>query len=198
MTTEHFISLHELEFELLTNFGINARTFQFYKSEELIPKPKKIGKTAGYNREYLYQVLIAVKKLQDNFHLSISELKPIIKYCIHKQCFERLHKDLKRLETDFPIIWPDSADDEEEWGTLYINGKIRKFYLLAWQLYCERGYAPAYSIEAIEGLLKHGSYPESKFKYDIRSALDLLKAGQLSYETLVTELKKYEKLQPAW
>jgi len=194
MKVERFISLHELEFELLINFGINARTFQFYKSEELIPKPIRTGKTAGYNRDYLYRVLIAVKKLQDNFHMSISELKPIIKYCIKKQRFDRLHKDLKKLETDFPIIWPDSANDEEGWGTLYINNKIRRLYLLAWRLYCEREYEPAHSIEAVEGLVKHGAFADTKFKYDIETALDLMDAGTLSYEMWIKRIKQMEKL----
>jgi DNA-binding transcriptional MerR regulator len=194
MENESFIPLRELEFDLLANFGINARTFQFYKSEGLIPKPKRIGKNTGYNKEYLYKVLIAVKKLQDNFHLSINELKPIIKYSISERLLDRLHKDLKQLENDFPIIWPESINDGEGWGTVYINRKIRRLYLLTWQLCYGKKYAPPYTIEAIEALVKHETVTESGFKYRIETELAVLDASEISYEGLVKEVKKMEKL----
>jgi len=196
MENEGFITLREMEFDLLANFGISARTFQFYKTEDLVPKPKIIGKQRGYSKEYLYKVLIALRKLQDNFHLSITELKPIIQYSISNQMLDRLHKDLKRLETEYPIVWPESVTDDKGWGTLLINTKIRKLYLLAWRLFCKGGYDPAYSIEAVEAWAKHETLIESSFKYRIETQLALLHAEEMSYEDLVKEVKKMEKLQP--
>lgn len=83
--------------EVAAQAGIQARTIAFYISEGLLPSPRFRGPATRYDREHLLRV-VAIKKLQRDEKLSLSQVKRRLKTMTREQLEELARAELAKSE----------------------------------------------------------------------------------------------------
>jgi DNA-binding transcriptional MerR regulator len=191
MSKKELAKLSDLVGELIGHFDVNARTFYFYKAEGLLPAPKD---GVRYDRTSLYAALTAIKRLQDNFKLSIQEIKILVQHHMAKGTLDTFLHDLDQLERGCPIVWPSSADDGEGWDEKFYNELIRKCYLKAWQEYIKAGWASCpHSIEEIRLRVKWEPITYRRFVKLLDGELAVIRHSKKAYSKLEKANKDYAK-----
>ena len=59
-------------------FPMTVRTLRFYVDEEILPPPKKVGKTPVYEEEWILNACLAIHLMKTRLSRSLTEIRTIL------------------------------------------------------------------------------------------------------------------------
>jgi DNA-binding transcriptional MerR regulator len=108
MEKEKLVPIYEVQKKAHEQYRVNPRTFQWYVTKGLLPKGIKRGREAFYDINEksinIFDYLFALKSLQDNYGLSIEEIKKLIDQ--YAKQLKLLNNLLRELAITYPAGIP--------------------------------------------------------------------------------------------